>query len=511
MDGLLFTEEPVESLSSSVSYQYIAAAVQFLSGFAFYLFLIRMYSTVIVGAFTMVQAINLLLPILFTFGLPPGVQHMVSFYHGKKEGIKATKIAKGYIYISMLLGVIALIITSSLSPYLSIYFFHSYQYTGVIILLSVSIALSIVILVLTSVLMGKGRFRKASYVSIVGTSISYFSALFLFYEFKNIADIIYGFILGSVIGLLIAIAYVYPLLQVNIKLTYKDLYIKEMAKYSMPLFFASLLSYGAMYIDRFVVAFFINLSDLGIYNLALLVATSITFITTPFTNILITKFSNYYGEGNKERIAESVRISSVFISLVFIPVAVGIAAISPMIMYLIGGANYMKGALPLTIISLTIALFVNLYIFTTVLYGLKKTHIFLLSSGMAVLSNIVFSFILIPRLNIIGASMSFSSTYIVSYIILYYFARKEQVTNLDLSSLSKIWLSAIVMFIIVYDMEFFIGTRLLLLIPYIIIGALVFLVFVKFSYAIKKEDINFFVSVIPEKFQFAKKIILKIF
>jgi O-antigen/teichoic acid export membrane protein len=511
MDGLIFIEEPVESLSYSVSYQYIAAAVTFISGFAFYLFLIRMYSTEIVGVFTMIQAINLLLPILFTFGLPPGVQHMVSYYQGKKDNIKATKIAKGYIYISVLLGVIALIITSSISPYLSIYFFHSYKYTWVITLLSISIALSIINLVLMSILMGKGRFRKASYVSIIGAPISYFSSLFLFYEFKNIADIIYGFILGSVISLLIAIAYVYPLLHLNIKLTHKDLYINEMAKYSMPLFFASILGYGAMYVDRFVVAFFINLSALGIYNLALLIATSITFITTPFTNILITKFSNFYGEGNKERIVESVRMSSVFISLVFVPVAVGIAALSPMIMYLIGGANYIKGALPLTIISITIALFVNLYIFTTVLYGLKKTHILLLSSAMAVLSNIVFSFILIPKLNIIGASMSFSSTYIVSYIILYYFARKEHVTNLDISTVSKIWLSAIVMFIVVYDMEYFVGTRLLLLIPYIAIGALIFLVFVKFTYAIKKEDLGFLVSIIPEKFQFAKKIILKIF
>ncbi|MGC8581230.1 MAG: polysaccharide biosynthesis C-terminal domain-containing protein [Thermoplasmata archaeon] len=511
MDELIFTEEPVESLSHSVSYQYIAAAVQFISGFAFYLFLIRMYSTEIVGVFTMIQAINMLMPIIFTLGLPPGVQHMVSYYHGRKDNVKATKIAKGYIYFSLLLGVIALVVTSGLSPYLSIYFFHSYQYTWVIILLSISIALSIINLVLTSILMGKGRFRKASYVSIAGTSISYFSALFLFYEFKSIEDIIYGLILGSIISLIIAIVYVYPLLHIDIKLTHKDLYVGEMARYSMPLFFASILGYGAMYVDRFVVAFFINLSDLGIYNLALLIATSITFITTPFTNILITKFSNFYGENNKEKIVESVRISSVFISLVFVPVAVGIAALSPMIMYLIGGANYVKGALPLTIISLTIALFVNLYVLTTVMYGLKKTHIFLLSSAMAVISNIVFSIILIPRLNIIGASMSFSSTYIVSYIVLYYFARKEHMTNLDISTISKIWLSAAVMFVVVYDMEFFAGTRLLLLIPYIAIGALVFLFFVKFTYAIKKEDLDFFVSIIPEKFQFAKKIMLKIF
>ncbi len=525
MEDLFLIEEPAERLSHSVLSQYLAAIVTFLTGSGFYIFLIRFYSTEVVGTFALIQAINMLLPILFTVGLPPTVQHMISFYYGKRDTSKVMKILLSYFYLSFIMAALSIGGVVLLAPYLSLYLFHSSIYTLLIIVLSVAVALNIISLLAQSILLGVGNFKKGAYVVAMGSGIGYLTAiLMILYNHNSTLDIVYSIVYGLIaggavstsMGIVFVIQYVKKNCKTKINVTAETFYTKEILKYSMPLFISSILGYGAGYVDRFVVAFFINLSDLGIYNLALIIATSTTFIATPFTNILITKFSKYYGESfydesNKSKIGEGVRLSSIFLSLIFIPVAVGIAAISPMILYLIGGSNYLRGTYPLIIITFSLAFCINLFIFTTVLYGLKKTNLFIISGLMSVLSNVLFSILLIPRYNILGASLSFSSTYFVSFFILFYFLKKENVAKIDYVTISKIWLASVVMFFTVIDIEYFLGRSLLMILPYMVIGALIFTGIIKLTSAINKNDLDLFIDVIPDRLRWFKKIIPVLF
>ena len=60
---------------------------------------------------------------------------------------------------------------------------------------------------------------------------------------------------------------------------------------------ASLIGYGATYLDRFIVSYLMNLSLLGIYNFALLISSAISFIIGPFSTILLPKLSEMYRMG----------------------------------------------------------------------------------------------------------------------------------------------------------------------------------------------------------------------
>jgi len=60
---------------------------------------------------------------------------------------------------------------------------------------------------------------------------------------------------------------------------------------------ASLIGYGATYLDRFIVSYLMNLSLLGIYNFALLIPSAISFIIGPFSTILLPKLSEMYRRG----------------------------------------------------------------------------------------------------------------------------------------------------------------------------------------------------------------------
>ena len=70
--------------------------------------------------------------------------------------------------------------------------------------------------------------------------------------------------------------------------------------YSIPIFISGRVSYGATYVDRLIVSFLINLSELGIYNFALVLTNAISILTLPFTSMLLSRLSEFYGRGDRE-------------------------------------------------------------------------------------------------------------------------------------------------------------------------------------------------------------------
>ena len=112
--------------------------------------------------------------------------------------------------------------------------------------------------------------------------------------------------------------------------------------------------------------------------------------------------------------------------------------------------------------------------------SVRKTSFFLYSSLGSLVANVVFSFLLIPYFGLIGAAFGFSSVYVVSFIILYRLARKEDLVQYNISGTLKIWVSSIFMFIIVYlALHFMIdkyGYSLFILLLLILIGSLIYTV-----------------------------------
>jgi len=76
--------------------------------------------------------------------------------------------------------------------------------------------------------------------------------------------------------------------------------LSPVLSYSIPIFISGRVSYGATYVDRLIVSFLINLSELGIYNFALVLTNAISILTLPFTSMLLSRLSEFYGRGDRE-------------------------------------------------------------------------------------------------------------------------------------------------------------------------------------------------------------------
>ena len=81
---------------------------------------------------------------------------------------------------------------------------------------------------------------------------------------------------------------------------------------------------------------------------------------------------------------------------------------------------------------------------------IRKTKIFLLSSSLALISNFIISILLIPRFGINGAAVGFSSIYVLSFAVTYYYSRKYETTYFEKGKIAKIMLSGAVMFSVVF-------------------------------------------------------------
>ena len=350
------------SLGLDAIYQYTGSGVQLISGMVFYLFIVRLFNSSAVGAVALFLAIIGLFNVVFSFGLTKAAQHFTSFYIGNKKYASVRKTVFKIIEFALLLSIGGCVVLFFLSPQIALIFLHSLSYTGLVRLLSVVLLGYIIFGILNGILLGIQNFRLSAIINILIWIFYYFGAVAFAIYFRSLNTILLGWALGIFLGVIVEFA--------AVLLTTKQ-YANDgvsptnrfLFAFSLPVVFSGLISYGATSVDRFVVSGLLNLGSLGVYNFSLLIVSSIGFLSVPFNNILLPKFSEMYGRGGKNDIANSFRFSSTLLSFFYVPAALGIAALSPTVLGLLGGSNvYVQGAIALKIIMFSSAMFITVNI-----------------------------------------------------------------------------------------------------------------------------------------------------
>ena len=500
------TSHQSSSIGLDALFQYTGSGVQFFSGMIFYLIIVRMFSTSSVGAIALFLAIIGLFQVVFSFGLGTAAQHFTSYSIGKGDNASAARVFYKIISYGFAVSIAGFTALFLLSPVISLIFLHSNYYAGLVKLLSIVLLGNILYSILNGTLLGLQNFRLTAFINIVIWVFYYFGSIFLAHFIHSLNALIVGWSIGIFLGVGIELILILKLLS-RFKGQTHFVSSQSLMKYSLPVVLSGLISYGAAYADRFVVAGLLSLSSLGVYNFALLVSSAIGFIAVPFNNILMPKFSELFGRGDRAAISLNVKASSLLLTSFYVPAALGIAALSPMIIVLLGGSKYNAGAIPLTIIMFISSLFVSANILTQAIASVRKTKIFLYSSGTAFGANIVLSYVLTPYFGLVGAALGFSSVSAITFSILYFYAKREKVVAFDLSGTIKIWVSASVMFAVVYGLIYYFGNGLYTLPFYITVGFLVYVLTARLLRLFKKEDKELVMSLFPTNYRRIRKII----
>ena len=494
------------SLGIDAIFQYTGSGVQLFSGTIFYVVIARIFLPAEIGAITLFAALIGLLSILFTFGLNAAVQHFTSYNMGMGSLTSVKITIYKFIAYGFILSFVGLITLVLLGPIISHVFFHSTSYRRLVRLLSVVLFGNILYGILNGALLGLQKFKLSAIINISIWITYYFLPIIFALYSHSIQYIIFGWIIGISLGVVIELFTVLVLLRRfdgEGEPTQRHLIFR----YSFPILLSGLISYGAASADRFVVSGLLSLSSLGIYNFALLVATSISFLVAPFNNILMPKFSEMFGSGQQGEIRSTVEISSTLLSSFYTPSALGIAALAPLILKLLGGDIYVEGAQALMVIMFSSAVFVIQNILIQAMAAIRRTRILIYSSFIALITNILVSILLIPEYGILGASIGFSSVYAATFFTVYFFAWKTNLLSFDNSSLLKVWISSIFMFLIVYFVAKGSGFSIELLPVYVALGAALYFGLARLLRVFKNESKQKVLSLFPAQYSKLIKII----
>ncbi len=501
-----------ESFSSGVAFQYSAVGAMYISSTFFYFFIAHILPVSIVGSISLLYAIMNIMAVVFVFGLSAGIQHYLSYHIARENHRTVFKLIVQTTIFGILLAIFAFVFMYFASHELAIIFFHSTAYTESIKIIGVAIAGSVLINIFGSILLGLKQYKKYSIVYIFINIVTYFFPLTMLFLTGKSVYLIAG--LASVNILSASLFGIFVLKASKSIKTFSNTSpglssekYKNIIMYSFPLFIASIMGTSATYIDRIVVSYFISLSYLGIYNFALIVASAATFLVVPVSNLLIPKLSSFFSLDDKAGFRESIRILLNIVSLIYIPAALGIAALSRPILLVFAGPAYVIASGPLMIIMFVTSLFIGATVLTSGISSIRKTRIFLYSSGMALTSNILLSIILIPRFNIMGAAVSYSSMNAVNFYIVYHYAKKFGVNNFDVPRLVKIWISSLIMFAAVFVLQGMFAPGLLNIFLCILAGTGIYIGEIKIFRLISSHEMDYVLSVIPERFSFAKYIV----
>jgi|HubBroStandDraft_1064217.scaffolds.fasta_scaffold05412_3 O-antigen/teichoic acid export membrane protein len=502
MAAVLATVE--EPPSGHVSWIFASTATFFVAGGVFYLYLARVLPTGELGAVVVLGALASLVSIAAALGLGGGFQHFLAFYQSRSEHANLRALLRSAFVVAILLSLLAAGVVVALAGPLSSFFFHTDSFRSTIEFLGLYAGLATAATLLQSVLIGLQRFVTFSIVYIFASVSTYGTPVILLHFWPGAETVVFGWALGAGLGVIVSAGAVLRCSRqavssrsdVRLSSAGSRLY-RDVLLYSLPLLAATLVGTAASYVDRLVLASLANLSSVGVYNYAILVTTGSLFVVAPFATVLVPRISAAFGRNEPRAIRAVGRTSITLIVLIYVPFALGLAAVGPALLRILVGPAFVGASLPLAVLLGITALSIPYAILISIASGIRKTKYLLYSSALALASNVALSVVLVPRFGLIGAAIGNSSMYAVVLVVLFLQLRPTGLVLVDLRSISRVWVSSLLMCGSVAIPLFLLGYSTIVVLPFVAVGFVVLLVFLRLTHAIPSDAMDALIRFLP--------------
>jgi O-antigen/teichoic acid export membrane protein len=237
-------------------------------------------------------------------------------------------------------------------------------------------------------------------------------------------------------------------------------------------------------LDIMVLNIFFDYKNVGIYSVAD-TASSLLFYMTAFSIPIISSISEAWKKKDDELMEDYVKISVKYPLLIGVPLTISIFALAEPLVIGIYGAEFQAAVIPLQILIVGTFLLMFGYTLSAVLVGIGKPK---LSGGLmagAAVQYIFSLYVLAPAFGFEGAALALTLTGVTSLFLIPFFIRYYLKINI-FSGIYKILVSGVIFAIILFYVP---QTNFLTLSLGYVVGLLVFLVMLKVTGYIDKEDI----------------------
>ncbi|MFW6304324.1 MAG: flippase [Candidatus Saliniplasma sp.] len=211
---------------------------------------------------------------------------------------------------------------------------------------------------------------------------------------------------------------------------------KKVLKFGVPLIFTMTFMTIMKSMDRVIIGYFLETSDVGIYSVAAGIPLMIGSMFAPISTVLLPTFSERESKGeSSELILKEVFSFLLFIS---IPLIIFIILFSQDILLIVFGEEYVLGAMVLSLTSIEIFLFSGERLLGASVVASERTTKYALGMGISAISNISMNIILIPIWGIEGAAIATVLSFLILFIVIISLSKKEyrfNVSQLDLTAI----------------------------------------------------------------------------
>lgn len=166
---------------------------------------------------------------------------------------------------------------------------------------------------------------------------------------------------------------------------------------------------GGLVFGRTQVVFlehYTGLGAVGLFTAAVTVAEMAVQLPPLLLSALLPRFSEQHGLRALDHMHRLYRTTTALIAMVIVPLCLGLAAIAPVLVPVLFGADF-GGAVPVAAVLLVAAAVSSLGVTTLyLLYSAGKTGLLVLSNGIGLAGTVALGFWLVPRYGLMGAAWS---------------------------------------------------------------------------------------------------------
>jgi O-antigen/teichoic acid export membrane protein len=429
--------------------------------------------------------------------LPQAVAKFVPEFLGRREKGKATR---SFLTVLLIVLVIATILSATLYFFaepVSQTIFRGEAETFWIELLALDTWIYAVGQLFYGGLVGLKRIPRASLFLIISFGVKFILGASLVVAGQGIFGILVAFAIGDLFFLATtAFSCIRPLW---VKL--EPVSTRFIIDYSAPLLVASLIIFGVTQLDKIFTFLSLDLSDLGIYNVAVTASTIGAFAPNAITTALVPSLSTLEAKQKLEEFQKLARTYTRYVVLIATPMAFGISALATGLVQLFG-PQYLLGALPAAIMSVATGVTAISAVYNGALLATRRTKSIMLVNLMGVAVLAVSLMISAPLWGFVGVSLSRAVMIITIALLLVYVTRRHGLFVIDGRAYRDALLAASIMGLVLYFALEFIGgyqRQLVSLVVLVPAGMVIYLLVLRVLKTFTVDDVEFIRRLLPRQ------------
>ena len=297
--------------------------------------------------------------LLSLIGLDMGTIRYVSFYNSKgdKSRIKGTLLST--LKISSLIGIVFALILVIFSEQIAVNLFHNASFRPILIIFSLIVPFYAIQKLLSKTFTAFKKPEYSFFASALGRDLLLLIlALFVVFFGGSVMHLSFATMASVLFSLIITIflfeKYVFPLMKKIVKPVYE---YRKLLSFSLPLFLSVIFLEILGWADTFILNFFKGEVAVGVYNVALPLATGIGIFLTSFSAIFFPIISGLTAKNKTSEVGHVYSVVARWIFFLSFPVALLFVFFPGTIISKLFGENYIAGSIPLVI--LVIGYFIN--------------------------------------------------------------------------------------------------------------------------------------------------------